>query len=174
MRWNDLFADLEGQLGAAADAQFSSDVADRTRGERASVALEARFAGAVGATVSVTLRDGERFSGTLTDVASTWILVSESARQSWIPLHALVALGGLGPRAVELPAVARKLSVGHALRALSRDRSEVVVCTTGGRWSGIIAQVGADYVEIRERDTRALTVLPFGVMTRVFSAGVAH
>lgn len=171
MRWNDLFADLEGQLGAAADAQFVSDVAERTRSERASVALESRLAAGVQTSVTVTLLGGDKVSGTLADVAATWILVVEDARQSWIPMTGVAALTGLPVRASDLSAVARRLSVGHALRALSRDRAEVMVCTVGGRWPGVIANVGADYVQMHDRDSGASTVIPFSAMTRVFSVG---
>lgn len=174
MRWNDLFADLEGQLGAANDAQFSSEVADRTRSERASTPLESRLAGVVGDHLAVTLQDGDRVSGALSEVASTWIMIVDGTHQSWIPLAAVVSVAELGSGVTELSTVARRLSVGHALRALSRDRAEVMVCTTAGRWPGIIAHVGADYVETHDRTNGTTTAVPFAAITRVFTAGSVH
>lgn len=174
MRWNDLFADLEGQLGAAADAQFTADVADRTRGERASVPLESRLAAAVGAHVSVTVSDGERVRGVLSEVAATWVLVNETGRQSLIPTGGIVAVGGLPVRAIGLSVVARRLSIGHALRALSRDRAEVVLATVTEQQSGVIVQVGADYAELGDRQSHTTTVIPFTSMVRVTSVGVVR
>ncbi|WP_062213015.1 hypothetical protein [Demequina oxidasica] len=173
MRWNDLFADLEGQLGAGVDAQFATDVAERTRGERAAIPFASRLAAGVGCAVMVTLADGEKVSGLLTEVAATWILVNEERRQSWIPTRAIVAVVGLKVRAADLSAVARGLTMGHALRALSRDRAQVVIVTTSGTWPGVIAQVGADYVEIGNLKARTTTVVPFGTIVRVTSVGFA-
>lgn len=173
MRWNDLFADLEGQLGAAADSQFAAEVADRTRGERASVALESRLAAGLDGNIVVTLMDGEKVFGELTEVAATWILVNETRRQSWIPMPSVAAVSGLETRAVDLGAVARRLSVGHALRALSRDRAQVSVVTRAGDWPGVIAQVGADYLDVSDAQTRVVTAVPFAAIVRVVSRGSA-
>ncbi|WP_061962777.1 hypothetical protein [Demequina aurantiaca] len=173
MRWNDLLADLEGQLGAGVDAQFAAEVAERTRGERAAIPLSSRLAAGIGGHVVVTLADGEKVAGVLSEVAATWILVNEQRRQSWIPAAAVVAVAGLKARAVDLSAVSKRLTVGHALRALSRDRAPVVIVATSGSWPGVIAQVGADYVEIGEPHAGTTTVVPFGAMIRVTSVGFA-
>jgi len=174
MRWNDLFADLEGQLGAAADAQFTVDVADRTRSERATITLCSRLAGAVGSPVAVALADGETVTGVLSDTAAAWILVNEPSRQSWIPIPAIVGISGIPMRVAGLSTVALRLTVGHALRALARDRAQVVVITPGGQYAGVITQVGADYVEIRVGDSRSTTVVPFLAIMRVNSVGGAR
>ncbi|WP_430868548.1 hypothetical protein [Demequina aurantiaca] len=170
MRWRDLFSDLEGQLGAAADAQFAADVAERTRGERASIALGARLAAALGSAVVITLVDGESVSGTLSDSAATWVLVNEPRRQCWIPIAAVATVGGLAQRAVVVTAVARGLSVGHAMRALSRARAQVVVFTQAGQHVGVIGQVGADYLELAAREAPGPTAIPFASILRVVSA----
>jgi hypothetical protein len=169
MRWNDLFADLEGQLAAAADAQFSADVSDRTRSERAAVPLQSRLAASVGSRVVVTLLGSERVSGELTDVAATWILVNEDARQTWIPVAAICAASGLVERSAGVSLVARRLSMGHALRALSRDRAWVTVVTMAASWRGVVSQSGADYVDIHDRESGAITSVPFAAILRVSS-----
>lgn len=174
MRWNDLFADFEGQLDAAADAQFAAEVADRTRSERARVALAARLVAARGKSIVLVLVDRERVAGVITDAAASWVLVTADARQWWIPVRSIAAVTGVPARAGEVTAVERRLSVAHALRALSRDRAHVAITTVAGRWTGVIQQVGADYLELRESDTQLLTAVPFDAVVSVSSAGSAR
>lgn len=54
MRWQDLFADLEGQAGALEWAEIDAEVADRTRGEIAQVTLLNRIRAQVGQHIALT------------------------------------------------------------------------------------------------------------------------
>ena len=63
MRWDRLFADLEGQLAAGERRELDDEVAERTRRERALVPLAERLASAFGSEVVLGLVGGVRVSG---------------------------------------------------------------------------------------------------------------
>ncbi|MGB7817393.1 MAG: hypothetical protein WBL35_01485, partial [Ornithinibacter sp.] len=73
MRWEGLFADLEGQLAAEERRELDSEVAERTRRERALVELGARLA-ATDAELVVTLAGGSRVAGSVADLGADWVL----------------------------------------------------------------------------------------------------
>ena len=170
MRWNDLFADLEAQMGAAENAQFQAEVQDLTRSERATVELAARLLSARGMAIALTLRDGEIVRGILVDAAAQWLLVGETGPQTLVPLSAVVMVKGLPPRSTELSEVDRRLGLGHALRALARDRERVIVDTGAGSAAGLVGAVGADYIEVSTSVGSSVAV-PMAAITRVRSAG---
>ncbi|PKQ25474.1 MAG: hypothetical protein CVT64_09730 [Actinobacteria bacterium HGW-Actinobacteria-4] len=171
MRWNDLFADLEGQLSAAAAAQFNAEVSELTRAERASVEFGARAVATVGGSVTVTMRDGEHVAGTLADASPQWLLVTQGVRQHLIPLEAVSFIGGLSTQAAPLSEVDRRLSVGHAYRALSVDRARVVVHTDATALAGVIGAVGADHVDVATSlGNQARVTVPFAAIIQVRSA----
>jgi hypothetical protein len=66
-----------------------------------------------------------------------------------VPASAIVSIEGLG-RATAMPAgvVLRRLGLGHALRALARDRAPVRAQTAAGVLSGTIDRVGADHLDL--------------------------
>lgn len=133
---------------AEEEARFRADVQDRTRAERAAIELAARLRTGLGGPVAVTVGDGESVAGTLVDVAAQWLLIESPGAQDLVPMHAICLVSGLPQRASELGAVERRLGIGHALRALARDRVRVVVHTQGGNVTGLLGAVGADYVEV--------------------------
>jgi hypothetical protein len=99
MRWDDLFADLEGQLSAASAALFNAEVSELTRGERAAVELCARIKASVGDHVRVMLRDGDYLEGDVKDASAQWMLVSSARSHHVIPLSAVMTVAGLSVRA---------------------------------------------------------------------------
>ena len=98
MRWEGLFADLEGQLAAEQRRERDDEVAERTRRERALVTLPARLAAAVGAPVRISLVGGLQVDGDLEDLGEDWVLVrmTADAHEVLVPLGAVVALRSLG------------------------------------------------------------------------------
>jgi len=75
MRWEGLFADLEGQLAAEQRRERDDEVAERTRRERALVTLPARLAAAVGGPLRIILVGGRQVDGDLEDLGEDWVLV---------------------------------------------------------------------------------------------------
>ena len=151
MRWDELFDDLEAQLDAEERRERDSEVADRTRRERASVALASRFAASVGSTLRLRLLGVPQVRGELLDLGEDWLLVRlASGGQAVVPLHAVAGVSGLQPRA-SAGRAARRFALGYALRGLSRDRAPVALTDTGGQvLTGTIDVVGADFLDLAE------------------------
>ncbi|MDP9395589.1 MAG: hypothetical protein M3Q27_15630 [Actinomycetota bacterium] len=165
MRWERLFADLEGQLDESGRADLDAEVADRTRAERSAIRLVDRLRAASGSTVTVVL-DGRSVVGRVADVGADWVLLEETARVALVPLRAVNTLRGLGARArhpgSEGPVAGRR-ELTAVLRSLARDRADAVLSLTGGsEVSGVIERVGADHLDLAERggggDGHRLTV----------------
>lgn len=151
MRWDQLFDDLEAQLGAEERRERDSEVADRTRRERASVELGARFAAAVGVTLRLRLVTGAQVQGELLDLGEDWLLLRlETGRDAVVPVASVTGVVGLPPRA-SAARTARRFALGYALRGLSRDRAAVAVTDTSGHVvTGTIDVVGADSLDLAE------------------------
>ena len=79
MRWDELFADLEGQLAAAEGGELAAEVADRTRYEAAQLSLLDRLAPAAGHDVRLHVMGVGQVGGRLDQVGAEWLLVSEAA-----------------------------------------------------------------------------------------------
>lgn len=148
MRWEDLIADVEAQFAGELDAQFRAEVADRTRSERASVELASRLVAAKGTSLTVVTRGGEMVAGVVVDAASQWVLIGATGRQELVSAAAIAHVVGLGPQSSPLSETAKRLTLGHALRGISRDRQDVAVSTTSGLHVGRIDAVGRDYADV--------------------------
>ncbi|WP_265521851.1 hypothetical protein [Oerskovia flava] len=147
MRWEELFDDLESQVAAAHAEERAAQVADLTRAELSTVTLVDRLRTA--GTVGVHLLDGSQVNGQVRDVAATWVLVAEHRRQHLVPLHAVAAVDGPGHQA--LPGSSPRPDgpgLGHVLRALMRDRVVVQARTAAGVFTGRIARVGRDHLDL--------------------------
>ncbi len=174
MRWEALFEDLESQLDAARAIDRVAEVADRTRAERASVTLGDRLRARRGGRVTLRLRGGETVSGELVDLADQWVLLAEGPRRWFVPTAAIGWVGGLGWHAATGGGqVARRLSLGHAMRALARDRVHVRVQARGVELAGRIEAVGADHVDVvvvpEGGRTGVVWVVPFDALDVVRS-----
>lgn len=151
MRWEGLFEDLDGQWAAEERRERDAEIADRTRAERARIALAERYAASRGGRVTLWTVTGTSLEGRLVDLGADWVLLRDDAgREVLVATGAVVGVTGLGRRSD--PAVtARRFTLGYALRALSRDRAPVLVTdTSGGRVSGTIDAVGLDWCEVSE------------------------
>lgn len=148
VRWDALFADMEARLDAAAAVEQAEQVADLTRAERATVTLAARLRAQDGGLVELLLRSGDRVGGAVTDVGSAWLLLADGPREHLVPTASVVAVS-LGQRAApEDGSVLRRLGLGHAFRAIARDRTLVRVATCAGQWLGRVDAVGADHLDL--------------------------
>jgi len=164
---------MEAQLDAARAAEAQMQVAELTRAERATVGLVDRVRASHGLRVRLLLRTGETLEGDLLDSAAEWLLVAASpVQEALVPGAAVAAVSGLaGHGAPPAGTVERRLGLGHALRALARDRVTVRVCLHGGEVVGRIERVGADHLEVgatQERSGRVWTV-PFDALVTVRS-----
>jgi hypothetical protein len=149
MRWDALFADMEAQLDAARTADLAVEVAELTRAEQATVRLSDRLRAARGGLIAVRTRGDDQVSGVLIDGASEWILLDGHGRSALVPLAAVTAVRGLTRHSAGATGVVeRRLTLGHALRAVARDRSVVQVVTDGGELTGRVERVGADYLDL--------------------------
>lgn len=174
MRWDALFADMEAQLAAAAAQDLDAEVADRTRSERARVLLTDRLRAVRGDGVQVQLRSGP-VTGEVQDVGAAWVLLVAASREHLVPLAAVVGVSGLRGADVEEASSLRRLGLGHALRAVARDRSVVRVTTAAGTLLGRVDAVGADHLDLAlaypdsGRPTGEVRTVPFAGLDLVSS-----
>jgi len=154
MRWDRLFDDLQAQMDADGQRELDLEVSDRTRRERAQVGLHERCMAHLGVGVDLRLVAGVLVSGKVADAGLDWLLIHEPGdRGSLVPFGAIVAISGLGARAVtgSAAATARRFGLGYALRGLSRDRSVVLLTDIAGSvTTGTIDAVGVDALDLSE------------------------
>lgn len=176
MRWQALFDDIEAQLARQGVAELESEVAERTRAERATVELAERLLAHHGTPLRLGLA-GCTVSGTVVDVAPQWVVVHDGRGEVLVPTAAVASVAGLS-RATALPPgqVMRRLGLAHALRALSRDRASVRITTLAGVFTGTIDRVGADHLDLAEHPVdevrrggavRSVVAVGFGGMLTV-------
>lgn len=181
VRWEDLFADLEGQADAALAAELAAEVAERTRQEVGRLRLVDRLRAASGSEVVLRLRGAGVLAGTVADVGADWVLVAEAeGTGALLPLREVLALSGVGVRS-ELPGsegeVEQRLDLRYALRRLVRDRAAVeVILLDGTTVCGTFDRVAADHVDLaqhapdearRARAVRQVLLLPLTALALV-------
>jgi len=185
MRWDGLFADLEAQADALAQAERAAEVEDRVRGEIGTLGLLDRARAAVGAPIRIRLAGGHTAAGTLVRVGSNWLLLDEgSGREALVPMAGVMSLRGLS-RLSAVPGsqgvVPSRLGLRQALRGLARDRSPVRVhLRDGATLEATVDRVGADFVEVathgpgearRRSEVRAVELVPISAMVAVRRIG---
>lgn len=164
MRWDRLFAELEGRFDEMADEQAAAERADRERVAAGSVTALERLAGALDQQVRVGLAGGATVVGALRAIGPDWLLVAEERqRECVLPwrsvavVHGVTAATGPAPAGLDL-----RLDLRYALRGLARDRAPVQVAVSGwtgagepstragaaGEFTGTIDRVGADFIEV--------------------------
>ncbi|HET6908655.1 MAG TPA: hypothetical protein VFH54_04885 [Mycobacteriales bacterium] len=158
MRWEALFADLEGQLASADSAELAAEVSDRSRRELARLALADRAAANIGAVVTVSAVGAGIVHATLARVGPDWWLLAEgTVSEVLVPLGAVEWVSGLSVAAREPETgsiVESRLGLGYVLRAAARNRAVVSVMLRGGdSVTGTIDGVGADFVELAAHST---------------------
>jgi hypothetical protein len=169
MRWDRLFADLEGRYDEIGAAEAAAELADRQRVAIGSVRAIQRLAGSLDQPIRIRLAGGAPIGGVLRTVGPDWLLLVEGpARECIVALSAATAIEGLtAATAPEMTGLAMRLDLRRALRGLARDRSPVAIALTG--WLGGLAgptaaagppqsgsaevigtidRVGADFIEV--------------------------
>jgi hypothetical protein len=151
VRWDDLFADLDGQLLAGQGAALQAELTERTRAEHARRMLVERLTAHVGRDVTVGVAGVGPVAGRLVDAVGAWLVVAEGAgRCVLVPARAWRWVDGLS-RSVEAPAsaVTRRSSLGSALRALAARRAAVTLhLPDGTALTGTIDRVAADHLDL--------------------------
>lgn len=164
MRWDRLFAELEGRFDELADEQAAAERADHERVAIGAVTAIQRLAGAHDQRVRIGLAGGAVVAGRLRAVGPDWLLVEEGQQRDCVlPWRSVALVQGLtvatGPA---LSGLDLRLDLRHALRGLARDRASVQVAVAGwtggggpsgtagvsGELTGTIDRVGADFIEV--------------------------
>lgn len=177
VRWDDLFADLEGQLAAERARDLDAEVADRTRRETARLRLVDRLRAAAAEQRPITVSVAglaDPVDGLVTGVGPDWLLLATASGETLVVLAAVRWLTRLGARATEPGSegpVEARFTLAFALRALARDRAHLrLVLRDGATVGGTLDRVGADHVELAEHAddeprragaVRGLRVVPF-------------
>ncbi|HET7172779.1 MAG TPA: hypothetical protein VFI30_00700 [Nocardioidaceae bacterium] len=151
MRWDELFADLEGQAVALATAEREAEVAERTRGELARVALLNRLRALAGGRLSAQVFGVGPVEGRLERVGADWLLL-DRAGEVVVPVAAVALVRELPAEAVSpsgVSAVAARIPLTAVLRTLARDRSVVSAALRDGTTViGTPDRVGKDWVDL--------------------------
>lgn len=180
MRWPELFADLEGQLAAESHRERDLEVADRTRRERAAVELGERLSASIDQQLDLRVRAAGEVVGHLADVGRDWLLLDQDHRCSaLVPFGSILQISGCAALSASAPSTTRRFGLGHALRALSRDRAAVRLLDVDGRFvTGTLDRVGADHLDLaqhpldlprRQAHVTAQLVVPFAAVAVVWS-----
>src|SRR5688572_23589779 len=122
MRWERLFEDLTAQLAEAEVDGLRSEVADRTRRERAKVRLRDRIRAAQGSHVAIRVAGVGPINGTVSAAGPDWLLLTEPAgTEALVPIAAIVQVSGLNARASPPETrVSDRLGLGYVLRGIAR------------------------------------------------------
>ena len=155
VRWDDLFDDLEAQLDELEDAELAGEVADRTRIEVSKFRLVDRLRPAFGHRIAITLAGRFSVEGLVANVGNSWVLLREDrGTEVLVPLVAITSVAGLGGVTAAPGSegkIAARLTLGHALRGVARDRSTVSIgLRDERRLTGTIDRVGSDFFEMAE------------------------
>jgi hypothetical protein len=152
VRWDALFADLEAQAEAMAQAERAGEVQDHTRAEVGALSLLDRLRPALGTPVRLRTAGAGPIAGTLERLGPDWVLLeSDGGHEVLVRLGAVTGISGLG-RAAAVPgtmdAVSARLGLWFVLRRIARDRSPVALTLADGTTlSATLDRVGADFVE---------------------------
>ncbi len=169
MRWQELFADLEGQARSLEQADQRSEVAERTRAEVGQISLINRLRAHVSRPVTLMVVGAGDITGQLRRVGADWLLVA-APDEVIVPLSAVSAAADLPPAAVSpegVGVVASRLGLGSVLRAVARDRGSVALHL---RDSVVVVgtpdRVGFDFLDLAVHEPGEVP-RPSGVRTRL-------
>lgn len=187
MRWDDLFADLEGQLEQGLGAEDLDLAAEEERLRLGRLGLRDRLAALAGEELALELRDGSRLPFRIETIGRDWVsgMAAESrGRSCVVPIDAVAAIlpgpdlvpASLAGQDEHPDALSRRLGLPFVLRDLCRRRSPVAVTTTTRALHGTIDRVGRDHLDLAEHDpgeprraaaVRSIRILPFSAILLV-------
>ncbi len=178
MRWDELFADLEGQLEheLSVEERGVEREAERLRRARLTLCERLRDLSRGGRRIRVQLVGGAVLDLRVESAGADWVAGAasrgERARDVILPVASVVsAVPVEGPvtGAEPLPpdGLAQRLGIAFVLRDLGRRRVSVELHTASGVHHGVIGRVGADHLDLREDDPslgRGQRVIPFSAL----------
>lgn len=195
MRWDELFADLEGRLEHELDLEQQELAAEEERLRLGRIALRDRIVamGRGDAPVALVLADGEGLQLRVGSAGRDWIAgevaVGSVRHAVVVPLGAILGVTperdqlqlGLRPPAEEtLPDISGRLGLAFVLRDLCRRRAGVEVHTRVGAVTGTIDRVARDHLDLAEHDAgvprrdrvvRRIRLVPFDAIVHVRTTG---
>jgi hypothetical protein len=152
MRWDSLFADIEGQWEAEDQAVFDADLAALTRGERGALSLVDRLTAQVGSELGWGLRDGRVVRATLLEVGPDWLLLRLGMTEVILPTAGFVFVSGMSGAADPARArLARRFRFTAVLRGLSQQRRPItaqLITQPSVQLTGTIDRVGMDHADV--------------------------
>jgi hypothetical protein len=155
MRWDQLFADLEGQARARDELELEAEMSDRVREELGQISLLNRLRAQISQPVTLVIDGAGRMRGDLVQVGADWLLL-RTPHEVVIPLGALIGASDLPAAAVSpdgVSVVSGRLRLTAALRAVAVDRATVTVTLrSGDTVIGTPDRVGSDFVDLAVHD----------------------
>lgn len=147
MRWEKLFADLEGMADDDALAERDALVNDLRDGERAATTWQQL----TGGEVSFEVAGAGRIDGSVQSGNRQFIHVLTDRAHMLVNPDAVMAVMGASRRAAKPSAVTSGLGWSYVFRLLQRDQDRVQIYRTDASTrSGTVVLVGADFVQIRD------------------------
>lgn len=154
----DLFDDLEAQAAGLSLVARDEDVADLARAEYAEVTLVARLHGSLGLAVGLVVAGGTAVRGVLERVGRGCAVVRSTDVPRGLHLvnldhvHTVSTPSSRSEAEASLPVTSR-LGMASAVRHLAADVDEVALrLPDGRRVTGVVARVGADFLEVVPTD----------------------
>lgn len=138
--------------------------------ERSEVELLDRVAGAVGAAVTVGLVSGRAYEGRVRRVGRDWIELDalHPPRRIIVNAQRIAWLSGRLSRVRPADERHPRLRIRSAVQGLAETGRRAVLVTVAGDFSGVVARVFADHLELRvvkgsdaSTPSRGLTSVPF-------------
>lgn len=170
MRWDELFADLEGQLVHALDREAVGLDLEEERLRLARLGLRERLAALAAdrrpAELALLLLGGQSVHLRLDSVGRDWLAGAVTSavgeRSTVVPLWSIVAITPARDRLLDSLAegsteavptdLSARLGFAFVLRELCRRRAPVEVDTLGGSLSGTIDRVARDHLDLAEHE----------------------
>jgi hypothetical protein len=191
VRWDELFADLEGRLEHELDVERQELAAEEERLRLGRIGLRDRIMAMArgGAPVGLVLADGEALALRVESAGRDWIageVTIGTARHAMVVPVAAIAgvaperdqleLGLRPPPSETLPDLSGRLGLAFVLRDLCRRRAGVELRTRAGSVTGTIDRVARDHLDLaeheqgeprRDRVVRRIRLVPFDAIVRV-------